>query len=137
MPEGGCLCGEVRYRIASPLRWITHCHCSMCRKQHGAAFATYATIGLKHFELLDPSARLVRYRSSEQVVRSFCGRCGSSLFWERVDAPKIINVAVGTLDGDPEHTADAHIFVASKAPWWHIDDSLPQYLAEPPIPPKR
>ena len=39
--RGGCLCGKVRYQIKGRLFDASHCHCSMCRRQHGAAFATY------------------------------------------------------------------------------------------------
>ncbi|HCA63195.1 MAG TPA: GFA family protein, partial [Pseudomonas sp.] len=41
---GSCLCGVVRYRIDAPIDALTHCHCKMCRKAHGAAFATYASV---------------------------------------------------------------------------------------------
>jgi len=135
MPSGSCLCRDVRYRIGTSLKWITHCHCSMCRKQHGAAFATYATVGSKHVAIDDPHGRLVKYRSSETVDRTFCGRCGSSLFWQRVAVPKLVDVAVATLDDDLGHAPDAHIFVGSKAGWWHIDDDLPQHPESAPEPP--
>jgi hypothetical protein len=127
MLQGGCLCGDVTYRIATTLKWITHCHCSMCRKQHGAAFATYASLGRKHLEIQDPKGRLTRFRSSAGVARAFCSRCGSSLFWEHDDAPGLVSVALGTLDSDPGHAPDAHIFAASKASWWRIEDGLPQH----------
>src|SRR5437016_3555924 len=39
---GSCLCGAVRYEVDSPATQVDNCHCPMCRKQHGAAFATYA-----------------------------------------------------------------------------------------------
>ncbi len=41
---GSCLCGEVKYRLLSDSKKVTHCHCTMCQKQHGAAFATYASL---------------------------------------------------------------------------------------------
>lgn len=132
MLQGGCLCGDVAYEIGTTLKWITHCHCSMCRKQHGAAFATYASVGRKHVAVRDPSARLTRFRSSAKVVRTFCGRCGASLFWEHDDAPGILDVALGTLDSDPDHPPDAHIFVASKASWSRIDDDLPRHPESAP-----
>jgi hypothetical protein len=127
MLEGGCLCGSVRYEVHTNIKWATHCHCSMCRRQHGAAFATYATVGRKHVRVKDPEGRLARFSSSPSVTRTFCGRCGSSLFWEDTRYPKLIEVTLGTLDGDPRHAPDAHIFVASRAPWWDIADDLPRY----------
>ena len=41
---GGCLCGSIRYEIMAALKDAEHCHCSMCRKAHGAAFSTNAVV---------------------------------------------------------------------------------------------
>jgi hypothetical protein len=41
MNQGRCLCGRVRYEIPGEIYSVVHCHCSMCRKHHGAAFATW------------------------------------------------------------------------------------------------
>ena len=38
--HGGCLCGDVRFTVDWPSKWIAHCHCSMCRRAHGAAYVT-------------------------------------------------------------------------------------------------
>ena len=43
--QGGCLCGGIRYEVSGPLTDVGNCHCSMCRRFHGAAFATYAKVG--------------------------------------------------------------------------------------------
>ena len=42
MIRGSCLCGAIRYEIAGPFEDMRHCHCSRCRKAHGAAFSTFA-----------------------------------------------------------------------------------------------
>jgi hypothetical protein len=52
MTTGGCLCGAVRWRMESPYIRMTNCHCSMCRKAHGAPFATYIRVDKNRFELL-------------------------------------------------------------------------------------
>jgi len=36
--HGSCLCGGVEFEIDGPLTAPLNCHCSLCRKQHGAAF---------------------------------------------------------------------------------------------------
>ena len=41
MLTGGCLCGDAAFEIDGPVDMMIHCHCSMCRKFHGSAFATY------------------------------------------------------------------------------------------------
>jgi hypothetical protein len=39
-------------------------------------------------------------------------------------------VAAGTLDSDPGVRADAHIYVASKAPWFEISDGVAQFAED-------
>ena len=41
---GSCLCGRVAYQITGPLTDALNCHCAMCRKSHGAAFRSRATV---------------------------------------------------------------------------------------------
>ena len=128
---GGCLCGAIRYEAQGPLRYLTHCYCSMCRRAHGAMFATFGAAKREQFRLLSGSGELRTYRNPPNVQRSFCGTCGSTLFWERIDQPKYISIAVGTVAGDPGSRPLAHIYVGSKAEWWEITDHLPQYEEEP------
>lgn len=41
-------------------------------------------------------------------------------------------VPAGLLDTDPGARPEAHIHVASKAPWFTIADALPQFAELPP-----
>jgi hypothetical protein len=127
MLSGGCLCGAVRYEIDGPLRHITHCHCGMCRKVHGAAFATFALLARRRLRLVQGEDALRSYRSSERVTRQFCGTCGSPLFFVPDESPDAIAVTLGTLDGDPGGRPVAHIHTADRAAWYDIIDGLPQH----------
>ena len=127
MIRGSCLCGAVRYEIRGRLGRMSHCHCSMCRKAHGAAFGTYAQVARRDFALLAGAESIRSYRSSPKVTRTFCATCGSTLQWSTDDRPDHVDVAMGTLDDDPGIRPAVHIFVASKAPWYEIADGLPQH----------
>ncbi len=127
MLTGSCLCGAVAYEIDGALRHISHCHCSRCRKFHGAAFGTYAPLKRARFRFVRGEDALRTYRSSDHGTRQFCGTCGSSLFWSYADRPDVVSIALGTLDGDPGGRPERHIYVGSKAPWVEISDGLPQH----------
>jgi len=129
--SGSCLCGAVRYRIHGPLGRMGHCHCSMCRKIHGSAFGTYASVARRDFEILAGAEKIRRYASSPAITRTFCERCGAILqhLSERDDTH--FELAVGTLDDDPGVRPSHHIWVGSKAPWYEISDDLPQHPMEP------
>lgn len=124
MINGSCLCGTVRWRIEPPFAGMTHCHCSMCRKAHAAPFATYITVARGRYELLAGADIITYYESSAGLYRAFCGRCGSVV--PSTEDGENVYVPAGCLDDDPGMRPSAHIFVASKAPWYTIADDLPQ-----------
>jgi hypothetical protein len=131
MLRGSCLCGEVRYEIHGPVSRVTHCHCTMCRKAHGAAFATYGDVERSEFSLLSGADDIMSYRSSPGVTRTFCKRCGSTLQFISDKRPTTFSLALGTLDDDPDVATSSHIFTGSKAPWFQITDDLPRYAERP------
>jgi hypothetical protein len=132
MIRGSCLCGTVRYEIHGPLGPITHCHCSQCRKAHGAAFGSYARVQAADFRWIAGQDSVAAYRSSPDVQRAFCGNCGSRLQFLRDSRPQGFSIAVGTLDDDPGSRPLHRIFTGSKAPWFDPDDALPRHDARPP-----
>jgi hypothetical protein len=129
MTEGSCLCGTVRWRIRPPFNRMTHCHCSMCRKAHGAAFATYISMPRESFEMLAGEASVTDYESAPGFHRAFCSTCGSTV--PSTANGDMVYVPAGTLDGDPGIRPARHIFAASRAPWHRIADDLPQHATYP------
>jgi len=128
--SGACLCGAVRYEIDGPLLDAGNCHCSMCRKAHGAAFATYAAVDPAKFHWTCGEQLVSFYASSPSFDRVFCGVCGSAL--GVAEDGRIESVTFGTIDGDPGIEPRSHIFVGAKAPWHDIIDALPQFEELPP-----
>lgn len=128
--QGGCLCGGMRYEISGPLTEVANCHCSMCRRFHGAAFATRARVAIGHFHWLSGQDLMAVYESSPGVAWAFCRVCGSSLGIPLQG--KLGDIALGSLDSDPVVRPMEHTFVGSKAPWFEITDTLPQHDKRPP-----
>ena len=131
MSLGTCLCGTVRYELDGPFTMMMHCHCSMCRKHHGAPFATFVAAAHSGFRWLRGEDAVAEYTSSTQGVRSHCRSCGSVAPMLLPEAGLAIAPA-GNLDGDLGLRPQAHMFVASKAGWHAITDSLPQHAGMPP-----
>jgi hypothetical protein len=131
MTTGACLCGTVRYEIDGPFSMMVNCHCSMCRKEHGAQFATFAAAPLAGFRWLSGEDNISTYASSASGERSFCKTCGSVTPMLLPDMGMVLAPA-GNLEGDPGIRPQMHIFVGSKAPGYVITDDLPQYQEYPP-----
>ena len=121
----------MRYEVTGRPTGALHCHCSMCRKAHGAAFRSRAAVPAANFRWVQGEALLSGYRSSPGTTRTFCRVCGSNLISVFDDRPEVLGLALGTLDDDPGIRPGLHIFVGSKAPWYEIADDLPQYEALP------
>lgn len=132
MTQGRCLCGAVRYEVDGPFGSMLNCHCSMCRKAHGAPFATYVAAPLSGFRWLAGQDSIVGYRAgSSGSTRSFCRVCGSvtPVIMKELD---LVACPAGNLDGELGIKPQGHWFVGSKASWYEITDSLPQHAAFPP-----
>ena len=123
MVKGSCLCKAYRFEVEGPFSYMMHCHCSMCRKAHGAAFATFVGCKSKAFKVIQGHDAVTRYQSSEKGIRCFCKVCGSNL---PSQAGEEVWLPAGMLDDDPGIRPAAHYFVGSKAPWTDITDELPQ-----------
>jgi len=132
MVKGSCLCGAVEYQVTGPLGPIVYCHCSRCRKASGAPFAAVAAVAAADFRVIKGDQALRSYRNEAGVHRVFCGNCGSPIIGRRDSAPETLRLRIGTLDTPLEAKVSAHIFVASKAEWYDICDSAPQYEERPP-----
>ena len=128
--RGSCLCGQVRYEIPGGFDSASHCHCSQCRKAHGAAFASYGVLPAAAFSIVAGDDAIASYRPSAASVRTFCRHCGSNLEWRGTGTPTRTAVALGTLDEDPGIRPGRHIHVASGATWHRITDDLPQFPAD-------
>lgn len=127
MTKGRCECGKVRYEISGKIIDLTHCHCSQCRRLHGAAFASFGGVHRNKFHYVSGEASLKIYSSSETTARFFCSNCGSNILVEYKPEPDILYVAMGTLDNNPECPKGYHQFVGSKASWYEIVDDLPRF----------
>jgi hypothetical protein len=133
--SGSCACGRVQFELAGRPLVMMHCHCSRCRRARGGAYATNLawkldalryTVGeemLSNFDL--PDARF--------FGTTFCSHCGGFLP-RRSEGRGAVIVPVGSLDSDPEITAMAHQFVASRASWFDITDGVPQFPEAAPRP---
>jgi hypothetical protein len=97
----------------------------MCRRAHGAAFVTWVGVARSAFRLL--SGEPVRYRSSEAATRSFCGKCGSTLFFESTRWADEVHLSLANVFGAVDRAPQAHVFFSDRVPWLAPpNDGLPR-----------
>ena len=121
--EGRCLCGSVTWELLAEPFAIYNCHCRMCQKAHGAAFGTYCLVRPGQIRWTSGTDTIVRYRSSDILVRSSCNVCGSVVPY--ANEAKGHWVAPGGCH-DTMRKPDCNIFVADNAPWHTINGHMPR-----------
>lgn len=124
--SGSCLCGALRFRARLPSLFCGHCHCSMCRRNHGAGFVTWFAVPRAHFEIDSDDDEVRRYASSTHGTRTFCGRCGSSLFCESEKHPDQIDIVLANVDDPADLVPQFHFYFDDRAPWVDVSDGLPR-----------
>ncbi|MDJ1006879.1 MAG: GFA family protein [Paracoccaceae bacterium] len=126
--EGGCTCGEVRFRLTdSPL--VVHCcHCTWCQRQTGSAFVVNAWIETDRVELLsgEPVEVPLPTPSGGPYEVARCPTCQTAL-WGTFAAPVFRFVRVGTLDDPAALPPDVHIYTSTKVPWLSLGDAIPVF----------
>jgi hypothetical protein len=126
---GGCLCGDLRYKVRGNPLWVGYCHCRRCQRHTGAPFAVFAMFTRDDFTWTQ--GNLATYHSSREVLRGFCPRCGSTLTFARPERNEI-NIALGTLDDPNQLAPQEHVFTDSHVNWIRITDDLPRTGRFPP-----
>ena len=129
--EGRCECKRVSFEIQQEIKYFSHCHCSQCRRSHGAAFASFIEVKRSCFEYSSGEDSIKSYTSSKYGQRIFCQNCGSNIMFIDDKDPDSYYVAMGSINGDPELPLTHHIHVHSKAPWHEITDDLKQHDQDP------
>jgi hypothetical protein len=122
--EGGCLCGQVRFRVTAPALDAGYCHCRMCQRNSGAPVVAWVTFPTTGFEWIAGAA--AEYPSSTQAKRLFCASCGSYLVFSNSKSPEEISVNTASFDEPEAFPPRKHIFIESRIPWFHTDDKLPE-----------
>ena len=126
--DGGCTCGQVRYRMTSGPLIVHCCHCRWCQRETGASFALNALIEADRVQLLS-GTRDVVHTPSESGIGQKISRCATCRIavWSNYGGAgdKVRFVRVGTLDEPDRLPPDIHIYTASKQPWVRLDPGVP------------
>jgi len=123
---GSCLCGAIEFSAVLPSKWCAHCHCSMCRKQHGAGYVTWVGFEDQQVNFLRGKDDVSWYASSTGAERGFCRHCGSSLFFRSQRWAGELHISLGCINGEIDRRPQANVFFDRHVSWMPIDNTLKQ-----------
>ena len=132
---GRCLCGAIRYEYSGEPTAVPHCHCESCRRQTSSPITTFVVIPKSSLQFTRGQPK--EFASSPGVARSFCGECGSPIYYRVDDRPDAIDLYACSLDDPSTLRPQAHVHSAEQLPWFEVLDDLPRYpgsrLGNPPL----
>ena len=128
--EGGCACGEIRYRLhARPI--VVHCcHCHRCQRETGSAFALNALLEAANFELVQGIAEKLTRPTESGLGQDvhFCPSCRTAVWSVYSGAgPGAVFIRAGTLDNPYLCPPGVHIYTESKQEWVILPDGVPAF----------
>jgi hypothetical protein len=111
---GGCQCGAVRYALYEAPMYTSVCHCRMCQKAVGGAFAAYASAPEGGFAWTRGTPGT--FWSSTVAARDFCAACGTPLTF-RYRGETRVSVSIGSLDNPAAVTPRVQYGIEARLPW--------------------
>jgi len=123
--EGGCLCGAIRYRFSCVPRVNALCHCRSCQRASGAPSVAWTVVTSSDFSFTAGTPAL--FRSSPGVMRTFCGRCGTPLTYQRETETQTIDVTTATLDAPNDFAPACEIWLSHKISWERSNEAIAQH----------
>jgi hypothetical protein len=122
---GACVCGAVRLEIDTPAVWAWHDHSRASRHAQGCAYATYVGSWKSRFRMLEGEQLLTRFDDpAGGGVRSFCGRCGTPMLYERARSPKMVNIPRAVFETRTGREPRYHVGLAEAADWAYMGEPL-------------
>jgi len=133
MVSGSCACGRVHFELEGRPLVMMHCHCTRCQRARGAPHATNLAWKLDALRYTrgEELTTVYDFPEAQHFGTTFCSNCGGFVPRRSLGRGFVV-VPAGSLDNDPEITAKAHQFVASKATWFDITDGAPQFAEAAP-----
>jgi len=125
--SGSCLCGKVKYSVATDIKDFYFCHSEQCRKMTGSAFAANILTSPVTMNWISGFDRVKRfdYPGERIFTKVFCSHCGSGLPFINKKDDAVITPA-GSLDHDPNIEPKKNIFWADKAAWYETGIAAPK-----------
>lgn len=123
-----CLCGDITLEATLPSKWVAHCHCSLCRRAHGAAFVTWVGMDATHCVIGDAKQQLRWYASTPGAERGFCGHCGAMMLFHSEKWPGELHVALAHFTTPVDRMPQMHAYWNDHVQWADVDpeDGLPR-----------
>lgn len=131
--EGGCYCGELRFRYAGDAMFKGQCHCRECQYIAGGSVNLVLGLAEGGFSYTKGEPRgFARSDLENPVTREFCANCGTHILAKAKSMPGLLMLKVGTMDDPTVYgTPEMAIFGIDRQVFHHVPDGVPLFERGP------
>ena len=143
--EGGCQCGQLRYRIHERPLTLYCCHCTECQAQSASAFGMSLRVASSGVEWSGEAAHFTRDAGKPTSAEGlFCPHCGTRILHRRSrpmtgeeeaeeheSSAGGVSIKAGSLDDTSWLEPVGHIWLRSAQPWFRPDEASLRYDGQP------
>lgn len=130
--NGRCLCGDVAFTVRGVPRGLYQCHCSLCRRQSGAASNAAFVVPAERLAWTHGQDGVRSYRAPTGFRSDFCGRCGSPVP-NPVGHSPYVWIPAGLLDDLAGARVVMHLHLGSRAGWAPLPSGGGQHASMPTL----
>ena len=128
--DGGCHCGQFKYRAEiDPAKTII-CHCTDCQTLSGSAYRTVAHASQESFEIV--SGVLKKYEKTAEDgsirIQSFCPDCGTPIYSSPEEGKEgFFGLRVGAITQRDQLAPQSQYWARSAQAWTQDLGELPKH----------
>ena len=118
-----CCCGQLQITVKGDPSINGLCHCADCRRRTGSAFGWSAYF--EETQIIERRGAFTTYTvdAESKQERSFCPRCGTTLWWTVDARPGQVGVAGGAFVDPPLPTPSSSYRDAKRLDWVTIPEN--------------
>lgn len=131
--DGGCHCGQIKFRAEIDPEQVEICHCTDCQSLSGSAYRTVASADANSLELLSGKPKLYAKLAEDgsQRLQAFCPECGSPLYSAPPEGEKgYFGIRVGALNQRDQLVPKTQYWARSAQPWTQDLTGMPKIETE-------
>ncbi len=120
--QGGCQCGQLRYKVSELPSTLYCCHCTECQGQASSAFGMSLRVSSDSVKLTGEYGSFFRDEGSPNAVEGvFCSKCGSRVVHRGRGDDAGASIKAGSLDDKSWLEPVGHIWTKSAQKWVKLD----------------
>lgn len=121
--EGGCACGQVRFKARIDDDEAYLCHCRMCQRATGSISIAFKNLPQTNVDWVSGPDW---YDSSPIARRPYCAKCGTSLGFQFKEG-KNMDLTVAAFDDPSPFRPTSHFGAESLHRAWLNTEGLPEH----------